>query len=453
MSNPPDDPFSQSDATILRPRPGRRNPASREADLAAPQPPAFQSVQPSFPQGALPPSAPPVAAGLGDFLTGGANALLQAAVPLLVLAGRLRGQIAQTDIETLRRQTSQEIRAFEERARSAGIPAEDALAARYALCTVIDEAVLNTPWGAQSNWAGQSLLVTFHRESSGGEKFFQILDRVMTEPQRYIALLELLHVCLALGFEGRYRLDERGPIRLAEIRQNLYRLIQGARGPAETDLSPRWKGVEDRRNAVVKLVPLWVVVAACGALLIAAFIIFSARLSGRADALNATLANVGLEPLYAPTPVIPATPPISFKTLLAQQIAGGLVSVDEDATGRTLITVTVPELFASASASVNPPYANLMREIGAAAEKVPGQILVIGHTDDQPLRSLRYQDNFALSRARAVEVAELIKSQLRDQSRVDFAGKGSSEPRFRPEDAPENRARNRRVEIVHRRIG
>src|SRR5262249_35848510 len=122
-------------------------------------------------------------------------------------------------------------------------------------------------------------------------------------------------------------------------------------------------------------------------------------------------------------------------------------------TGRTLITITVPELFASASASVNPPYVDLMREIGAAAEQVPGVILVIGHTDDQPLRSLRYQDNFALSRARAVEVAELIKSQLRDQSRVDFAGKGSSEPRFTPENVPENRARNRRVEIVHRRTG
>jgi type VI secretion system protein ImpK len=449
MSNSPDDPFNPSDATILRPRPGRRSAANREPE--APPSPAFQPAPPIFQQPL--PGAQPAGPVLGDFLTGGANALLQAAVPLLVLAGRLRGQIAQTDIETLRRQTSQEIRAFEERARQAGIPAEDALAARYALCTVIDEAVLNTPWGAQSNWAGQSLLVTFHRESSGGEKFFQILDRVMNEPQRYIALLELLHVCLALGFEGRYRLDERGPIRLAEIRQNLYRIIQSVRGQAEADLSPRWRGVEDRRNAVVKFVPLWVVAAACGALLLAAFIIFSARLSGRADALNATLANIGLEPLYVAAPSAPTTPPVSFKILLAQQIEAGVVSVDEDPSGRTLITLTVPELFASASASVNSVYAGLLRDIGIAAEKVPGQILVVGHTDDQPLRSLRYEDNFALSRARAVEVAEILKSQLKDPARVDFAGKGSSEPRYKPENVPENRARNRRVEIVHRRTG
>jgi type VI secretion system protein ImpK len=295
--------------------------------------------------------------------------------------------------------------------------------------------------------------VTFHRESSGGEKFFQILDRVMAEPQRYIALIELLYTCLSLGFEGRYRLDERGPIRLAEIRNNLYRVIQGVRGPAEADLSPRWKGVEDRRNAVVRLVPLWVVAAACGILLLAAFIVFSARLSSRADGLNATLAGIGLEPLYTPVAPVPAVSLVSFKTLLAQQIAAGTVAVDENPDGRTAITITAPDLFASASVNVNPGYGNLITEIGAAAEKVPGQVLVVGHTDDQPLRSLRYQDNFELSRARAVEVANLLKTQIRDPSRVDFAGKGSSEPRFKPESTPENRARNRRVEIIHRRIG
>jgi type VI secretion system protein ImpK len=169
--------------------------------------------------------------------------------------------------------------------------------------------------------------------------------------------------------------------------------------------------------------------------------------------LNATLAGIGLEPLYTPVSPVPAAPLVSFKTLLAQQIAAGTVAVDESPDGRTAITITAPDLFASASVNVNAGYSTLITEIGAAAEKVPGQVLVVGHTDDQPLRSLRFQDNFELSRARAVEVANLLKAQIRDPSRVDFAGKGSSEPRFKPESTPENRARNRRVEIIHRRIG
>jgi type VI secretion system protein ImpK len=94
-----------------------------------------------------------------------------------------------------------------------------------------------------------------------------------------------------------------------------------------------------------------------------------------------------------------------------------------------------------------------MREIGAAAEQVPGRIVVTGHTDDQPVRSFKFQDNFELARIRAQQVADLIKSRLRDPARVEFTGKGSTEPRYWPASLPENRARNRRVEIVHRRDG
>jgi type VI secretion system protein ImpK len=388
---------------------------------------------------------------LEEFTAGGANPLVQAAVPLLVLAGRLRGQIAQADIESLRRQAIQEIRTFEERARRADVPAEDVLAARYALCTVLDEAVLNTPWGAQSNWAGQSLLVTFHREGSGGEKFFQILDRVSGEPQRYLALLELLYVCLALGFEGRYRLDERGATRLAEIRQTLYQRIAGLRDNAEPELSARWKGVEDRRNAVLRFVPLWVVAAACLALLVGAYIYFDSKLSEQAEPVNATLARVGLETLDPPAPAVAAAPS-GFRELLAPQIAAGTVSVEE--TGdRTLITLTVRDLFASGSAHVDARYDALVREVGAALEKVPGRILVIGHTDDQPLRSFRFKDNYELSRVRAQQVAQLLRGTVSNGARIEVAGKGALEPRYLPANTPENRARNRRVEIIHRRAG
>jgi type VI secretion system protein ImpK len=441
-SPPPDDPFAPSDATILRPRPGRR-PAGPGPQPAAPAQPAARQTAPAA-------GMPASGASLDDFISaGGLNPLVQAAVPLLVLAGRLRGQIANADVESLRRQCVQEVRAFEERARQAGIAAEDVLAARYALCTVIDEAVLNTPWGAQSGWAGQSLLVTFHREAAGGEKFFQILDRLLGEPQRYIALIELLYVCLALGFEGRYRLDPRGAAALTDVRQNLYRRIEALRGRFEPELAPQWKGVEDRRNAVLRLVPLWVVAVACAALLVGAYIFFSARLSERSRVLNATLAGVGIERLDAATPAR-AAPPSGLVTFLAPQINQGLVKVEEQGE-RTVITIIAPDLFASGSARVNARYEGLVHEIGAAANRVPGRVIVTGHTDDQPVRSFQYQDNYELSRARAVHVADLLKRDIPDASRIESAGRGDSDPRYKPADLPENRARNRRVEIVHRR--
>jgi type VI secretion system protein ImpK len=371
---------------------------------------------------------------------------------LLVLAGRLRGQIANADIESLRRQAIQEMRAFEERARQAEVPPEDVLAARYALCTVLDEAVLNTPWGAEGNWSNQSLLVTFHREAAGGEKFFQILERVSSEPQRYLVLLELLYVCLALGFEGKYRLDDRGAARLAEIRETLYRRIEGLRDSAEAELSPRWKGVEDRRNAVMRFVPLWVIASACLVLLVGAYIYFDSKLNTDAEPVSALLARVGLESLDPATPAPKGTPTSGLRELLAPQIASGRISVEESG-DRTLITITAADLFASGSANINPSYEALVREVARALNSVPGRILVIGHTDDQALRSLRFKDNYELSRARAVQVANIIRGGVTDGSRIEAAGQGALEPRYLPADAPANRPRNRRVEIIHRRAG
>jgi type VI secretion system protein ImpK len=454
-----DDPFAPPpDQTLMRPRPGagRRagSPAGAAPEPAAGAPPAGIPGAARAPAAGTPGAAPAVPGSgpsLGEFLTTGLNPLVQAAAPLLVLAGRLRGQVAQADVDALRRQTAQEVRSFEDRARAANAPPEDILAARYALCTAIDEAVMNTPWGSQSGWSAQSLLVTFHREVFGGEKFFQILERISTQPQRFVAVLELFYLCLALGFEGKYHLDARGAAKLAEIRTELYRKIQAVRGAPEADLSPHWRGVEDRRNAVLRFVPLWVVVAASLALVIIAYVLFGSALSSRAEPVNVTLAQVGLD--TAPPVAANAPPaPSGLKELLAVPIGRGLIAVDE-AGGRSDITLLSPDLFASGSARVNSQYVPLLRDLGAALEHLPGRITVIGHTDNRPIRSLDYKDNYELSRDRAQHVADLIRPSLTNPARMDATGVGPSRPRYLPEDTPENQARNRRVEIIYRREG
>jgi len=76
-------------------------------------------------------------------------------------------------------------------------------------------------------------------------------------------------------------------------------------------------------------------------------------------------------------------------------------------------------------------------------------VLVEGHTDDQPLKSLAYRDNYELSRERAASVVKILRADVHNAARLEIVGKGPSEPRYRPESTPENRARNRRVEIIH----
>ena len=106
------------------------------------------------------------------------------------------------------------------------------------------------------------------------------------------------------------------------------------------------------------------------------------------------------------------------------------------------ITLTAGDLFASGSATLNARYDDMMGRIAAAFNQVPGRVIVEGHTDDQPLRSIRYRDNFELSRERAMSVVNVLRESV-TPSRLTARGVGSAQPKY-----PE-RSRNRRVEIVH----
>jgi type VI secretion system protein ImpK len=125
-----------------------------------------------------------------------------------------------------------------------------------------------------------------------------------------------------------------------------------------------------------------------------------------------------------------------------------LLSVEEEG-GRSTVILAAGELFASGSAQVSERYKPVLAEVAAAVDQVPGQVLIVGHSDDQPVRSFRYQNNYELSAARADAVVQELAPLLREPTRLRSTGVGSSQPRHLPPDTPENRALNRRVEIVH----
>jgi type VI secretion system protein ImpK len=76
-------------------------------------------------------------------------------------------------------------------------------------------------------------------------------------------------------------------------------------------------------------------------------------------------------------------------------------------------------------------------------------VTVVGHTDDQRLKSLQYQDNYDLSRARAMSVVTLLRQGIDNPARLTPTGVGDSQPRYLPASDPDNRSRNRRVEVIH----
>lgn len=427
-----DDPF-RSDATSIRPRPGagKRTYVDFGRTRAGGSPTPFEGAPTP-----LPPQA---------FIAAGLNPLVQAASPLLLLTAQMRESTSPVDVTSLRRHVMEEMRGFEDRAQTGGVPHETMLAARYALCAGVDEAVLSTPWGNQSEWAQHPLLIQLHREAWGGEKFFEMLDRIGRDPKRHIDLMELQYLLIAFGFEGKYRVQDRGSEHLTQVQQALYRRIREYRGGAtDRALSLRWRGLEDRRNPLVRYVPWWIVAAAALPILAFTFVAYYRSLATLSSPVHAELSQIGLQESVAAAPVKGPT----LKELLAPEAQRGLLTVEEEG-GRTTITLPSGDLFSSGSATVNPTYRETLQRVTAALNKVPGSVRVIGHTDDQPIRSLRFQDNFELSRERAVHVVQLLQEGIDSRARFQWVGVGSSQPRYQPESSPENRARNRRVEIVH----
>ena len=141
--------------------------------------------------------------------------------------------------------------------------------------------VLNTPWGSNSQWPSQSMLSTFHRETSGGQKFFTLLERMQQNPGANINLLELVAICLALGFQGKYRVVQGGLSYIETIRSQLHQQIAMIRGEYERELSPHSEGIHIKR-AVDRNIPIWVVGAITAAIIIATYIGFSIALNNNA---------------------------------------------------------------------------------------------------------------------------------------------------------------------------
>jgi len=130
------------------------------------------------------------------------------------------------DPAQLRNYLVEQVNLFERRARESNVSPETIIAARYALCTALDETAAKTPWGGGGQWSRHSLLVTFHNETWGGEKFYQVLARLVQDPKKHFDLIELMAVCIALGFEGRFGVVDNG--RAASIPKR-FRCIGAAR--------------------------------------------------------------------------------------------------------------------------------------------------------------------------------------------------------------------------------
>ncbi|MFV0492496.1 MAG: type VI secretion system protein TssL, long form [Pseudorhodobacter sp.] len=468
MSNK--NPFEEEDdseRTVIRPNPaGRRSggTAAGVPNYPAPQQPAStdpaaQNLGYGIPQ----PTAARVAADSGktaespiNLAMTGMNRLNAAAATLFALVSRIRNRAQHMEPEALRRNVVAEIRGFESRAIQAGIDPQQVKVARYAICATIDDVVLNTPWGEQSIWGMQSMVGTFHGETVGGDRFYDVLARLEQNSANNIELLEFMYMCLSLGFDGRLRVEQGGVDKHLQIRNGLARIIRVQRGPVEQDLSPHWEGVDRPHKALSLWKPVYIALGVTALLLALIYGGISLVLGNQTGRLMGQLAAVdpGRPPVLkrsAPPPPPPPPPagPSQVEVVsgfLEPEIAAGTVKVFEDA---TMLTVRLmgTAMFRSGSDKLAQDMEDTIKRLAEAINGEAGKVIVVGHSDNVPIRSSRFPSNMHLSLARAESVRKMMETHFDDPGRLSAEGRSDKEP-IAPNDTAEGRAQNRRIEIL-----
>ena len=437
-----DTPPDSGERTVLLPTPGGRRQGTRAPPFSQAAP-----VAGTVDHAKAPRSAPDIDAA--TLSARSSNPLIAAAGSLFTLAVQLRNATQHTNPEGLANDVAREIATFEARARSRGAPDSQQVRARYALCTLLDEVVLSTPWGAESAWSHETLLVRFHREAFGGERFFAILEEALQRPAEQIDLIEFLYLCLAFGLQGKYKVRNDGYRQLQDEMDRAYEVIHRYRGDFDRELSPHWQGVKDQRMRLANVLPLWAVAAIASGLLLLTYVGFLFTINMRSDPAVSQIASLATQfPLIKPpgTPLPTAPPPTHRATLamlLSVDIKEGLVEV-VDLDDRS--TVSLWGLFEPGEAQVPEVQHAMLGRVAAAIDQFPGRVEVLGHSDNKPIRSLRFPDNWVLSERRAQAVQRLLVAIL-PADRVSFQGLGDSRPLVE-NDSPTNRAINRRVEII-----
>ena len=230
------------------------------------------------------------------------NPLLAAAHPVMMEMTHLNQAVDEPNIESFRQRLVRGIQDFERACNEQQVDEESLIYARYVLCTVLDELVNKTPWQHKGEWNRHSLLAQFHGATGGGDKFFALLEHLSQQPAKNLNCLELMFVCLNLGFEGKYHLLAKGHLQLEKVKEGLYQAVRRQRGDIEQQLSIHWQGIRDKQNPLMRYVPAWVFMAVTGVLLLSMFTGFSVLMERRGDAILAELTDL-------PTALIVHNPP------------------------------------------------------------------------------------------------------------------------------------------------
>ncbi len=435
------DPFAafESDRTVIKPGTGRG------AQPGAPGAPQGQAPG----RGGPPGGAARVDAGGGKeaplaldaLMSASLNPLVSAAAPLLSSAPRIRAMVQHPNPAGLKDALADGIRKFEQQARAEGLPNEQVIAARYILCTLLDESAASTPWGGSGAWSGQSLLVLFHNETWGGEKVFQLMSKlaenVPSQPQPAGADVRRARPRLRGPLPrprrrpGAARQPARAAVADAARRQRRSTARRRSRRAGKA-CRPRWRGCATacrcgwwRR---------WPALILLGAYLGLTLVAEQRTPTTSSRPCRASTPRPPAMTAAPPPPPPPPPPRRGSRTFLKAEIEQGLVQV-RDLADRSIVIIKGDGFFEPGSAVIAERTLPLLARIAAGAEGDAGH-----GADHRPHRQPA-DPHAALS----VELAPVAGPRRRGQGRCSASrGQARAHARRRPGRRRAGRRRARR---------
>lgn len=429
--------------------------------------PGLTVIRPvEFGHGAQKPSAVPVAMADAPKRVHD-NKIIVAFAHVLDVSQDLRQVRAPDDPEALRIRLLEDITRARDMAVSDVGSLQRADSAAWLVAALVDDLVLNTPWGGHGIWPSRSLVATLYGDVDAGVQFFERLEDLRRYPDRDPELLELAYICLSLGFQGKYRVDAGySGGSLAEVRAATARLLYSRDMVAE--LSPNWQGVLAANKPPRFAVPIWTLFVGAAVIATIAFILLDLRLSDRGEHLY-DMADA-LPPreqpaIYRPERDISIIGDVSVDTieieLLPQFVASKPDTLSVRFAGKednTAVTISVEgdkaDLFRPARADLNDAHIALVKALAKTIVgygEFIGEVTVVGHTDSVRLRPTRlFQDNQELSEGRAKAFAKLLERHGVPGELIKIRGAGAKEPVVSNKTRA-GRTRNRRVELIIRK--
>jgi type VI secretion system protein ImpK len=184
---------------------------------------------------------------------------------------------------------------FEKNCAAIGMAQDSIAEAKYAIVALMDEAVLSVPGACRDYWISRPMQLDYFGDNIAGQEFYEKLQKLLLQPENKKDVLEVYYLCLALGFEGKYRIAN--PEERLAIMDDLGRKLRRTRIRVSAELSPHGRRAETAgvKKSTTFLFPLWLsgVIAAClvAAAWIAMFFVNSSALSGLLSSIQSTVAK------------------------------------------------------------------------------------------------------------------------------------------------------------------